>query len=164
MKFKNGYIEGVRVDKLLKNADQRGFLVETYRADTLPGGLLPQMSYVSYTVPGVARGPHEHLAQTDVFVFMGPGEFRVQLWDNRPNRPTYANTMTILGGESNPVLVIVPPGVVHGYRNTSRAQEGMVLNYPDRLYRGWGKKEEVDEIRHEDKSDEFYLDFLREEV
>ena len=39
----------------------------------------------------------------------------------------------------------------------------MVLNYPDKLYRGWGKKEEVDEIRHEDKEDEFYLDFIKED-
>ena len=37
---------------------------------------------------------------------------------------------------------------------------GMVLNYPDRLYKGSGKKEEVDEIRHEDKEDEFYRDFI----
>jgi len=37
----------------------------------------------------------------------------------------------------------------------------MVLNYPDKLYRGQGKKEEVDEIRHEDKEDEFYLDLLK---
>ena len=37
----------------------------------------------------------------------------------------------------------------------------MVLNYPDRLYRGLDKKEEVDEIRHEDNEDEFYIDFIR---
>jgi dTDP-4-dehydrorhamnose 3,5-epimerase len=161
MKFRNGYIEGVRVDKLVKHADSRGFLVETYRTDTLPEGLLPKMSYVSYTEPGVARGPHEHISQTDIFVFMGPGDFRVQLWDNRKNGQSFANTMTILGGESNPVLVIVPPGIVHGYRNISKAMKGMVLNYPDRLFRGWGKKEEVDEVRHEDKGDEFYSDFMR---
>jgi dTDP-4-dehydrorhamnose 3,5-epimerase len=56
----------------------------------------------------------------------------------------------------------VPPGVVHGYINISD-RDGMVLNYPDKLYKGWGKKEEVDEIRHEDKEDEFYLDFIKED-
>jgi dTDP-4-dehydrorhamnose 3,5-epimerase len=58
--------------------------------------------------------------------------------------------------------VVVPPGVVHGYKNISD-RDGMVLNYPDKLYKGWGKKEEVDEIRHEDKEDEFYLDFIKED-
>ena len=56
---------------------------------------------------------------------------------------------------------IVPPGVVHGYQNISTSIDGMVLNYPDKLYRGWKKKEEVDEVRHEDKEDEFYLDFIK---
>jgi dTDP-4-dehydrorhamnose 3,5-epimerase len=31
------------------------------------------------------------------------------------------------------------------------------LNFPDRLYAGWGKKEPVDEIRHEDQESEFKL-------
>jgi dTDP-4-dehydrorhamnose 3,5-epimerase len=162
MRFKNGYIEGIRVDRLVKNVDRRGFLVETYRADGLPEGLAPQMSYVSYTEPGVARGPHEHLAQTDIFVFMGPGEFRIRLWDNRKTALTFLNTMTVLAGESNPVRLIVPPGIVHAYKNTSKALKGMVLNYPDRLYRGWGRKDQVDEIRHEDQGDEFFVDFMKE--
>ena len=162
MKFNKGYIEGVRVEKLVKNVDERGLLVETYRADALPKGLSPQMSYVSYTLPGLARGPHEHLRQTDIFVFMGPGDFRVHLWDNRKESPGFGNSMIILLGEQNPSLVIVPPGVVHGYRNVSKVVNGMVLNYPNTLYRGWGKKEEVDEVRHEEKLDEFYADFMRD--
>ena len=28
-----------------------------------------------------------------------------------------------------------------------------VLNYPDKLFMGWGRSEEVDEIRHEEKED-----------
>jgi len=39
----------------------------------------------------------------------------------------------------------------------------MVLNYPDKLYRGWEKKKKVDEIRHEDKKDIFYLHFIEED-
>ena len=37
----------------------------------------------------------------------------------------------------------------------------MNINYPEKLYRSWGKKGKVDEIRHEDKEDEFYLDFIK---
>jgi len=30
---------------------------------------------------------------------------------------------------------------------------GKVLNYPDKLFMGWNRNEEVDEIRHEEKED-----------
>ena len=163
MEFKKGEIEGVVIEKLVKFADERGFLVETFRADNLSDGLQPMMSYVSYTRPGVARGPHEHLEQTDIFCFMGPGNFRIKLWDNRGESKTYGYCMELIGGEDNPIRVIVPPGVVHGYENISEDENGMVLNYPDKLYRGWDRKEKVDEIRHEDKEDEFYLDFIKED-
>jgi len=44
--------------------------------------------------------------------------------------------------------VLVPAGVVHGYQNVGDV-EGIVINCPNRLYRGAGRKEEIDEIRHE---------------
>jgi len=163
MVFKKGEIEGVVIEKLIKFSDERGFLVETFRTDNLPNKLQPVMSYVSYTKPGVARGPHEHKKQTDIFCFMGPGNFKIKLWDNRKESKTYKCCMDMVGGEDNPIRVIVPPGVVHGYKNISEEVDGMVLNYPDKLYRGWDKKEEVDEIRHEDKEDDFYLDFIKED-
>jgi len=163
MEFKKGEIEGVVIEKLIRISDERGFLVETFRKDNLPDDLQPVMSYVSYTRPGVARGPHEHLKQTDIFCFIGPGNFRIKLWDNREESKTYRYCMEIVGGEDNHIRVIVPPGVVHGYKNISKEADGMVLNYPDKLYGGWDRKEEVDEIRHEDKEDEFYLDFIKED-
>jgi len=163
MEFKKGEIERVVIDKLTKFSDERGFLIETFRIDNLPDNLQPLMSYISYTRSGIARGPHEHLKQTDIFCFIGPGKFMIKLWDNRKESKTFGYVMEIVGGKDNPIRVIVPPGVVHGYKNISKEEDGMVLNYPDKLYRGWNKKEEVDEIRHEDKEDEFYLDFIEED-
>jgi len=162
MNFKKGDIERVSFKKLTKYTDERGYLVETFREDTLPDRLRPVMSYISFTKPGVARGPHEHLKQTDIFVFIGPGSFKIKLWDNRKNGKTYGSFMEITGGEDNPILVIIPPGIVHGYKNISE-EVGMVINYPDQLYKGWHKEEEVDEIRHEDAGDEFYLAFIKED-
>ena len=163
MNFKKGEIEGVVIKELFKHIDERGFLVETFRIDTLPDQIQPRMSYISNTKPGIARGPHEHKEQTDIFCFIGPGNFKIKLWDNRKESRTYGYYMEIIGGEDNPIRVVVPPGVVHGYKNISKEVDGMVLNYPDKLYRGWGREEEVDEIRHEDKEDEFYLDFIKED-
>ena len=162
MIFREGEIKGAIIEKLNKFTDERGFLVETFREDNLPGKLRPVMSYISYTKRGIARGPHEHKGQTDIFCFVGPGNFRIKLWDNRKESKTYKCCIEIVGGKYNPIRIIVPPGVVHGYKNISEDEEGMVLNYPDKLYRGWDRKEEVDEIRHEDKEDEFYLDFIKE--
>lgn len=160
MKFETGTIEGVQVRPLIKRVDERGFLVETFRSDSLPEELTPAMSYVSYTEPGTARGPHEHAQQTDIFAFIGPGNFKVCLWDNRKVSSSFGKKMTLFAGADNPSAVVVPPGVVHAYRNISRTERGMVLNYPDRLYAGREKKEPVDEIRHEDDKDAFFQDFV----
>lgn len=161
MQFKTGDIEGVIVTPLKKWVDERGFLIETFRIDQLPENMNPVMSYVSYTEPGVARGPHEHEKQTDIFAFIGPGNFKLVLWDNRKDSKTYLNKIVLFAGEDNPCQVIIPPGVVHAYRNVSKTVRGMVLNFPDKLYAGWGKKEKVDEIRHEDAGDEFFMDFVK---
>jgi dTDP-4-dehydrorhamnose 3,5-epimerase len=103
------------------------------------------LSELSVTKPGVARGPHEHVAQTDGFAFIS-GSYELYLWENRPGQP--GQSLVIPVGEANPVLITVPPGVVHAYRNVGAA-DAFVLNFPDKLYAGWGKKEPVDEIRHE---------------
>ena len=163
MQFKRGEIKGVIIEQLTKFSDERGYLVETFRTDNLPSKLRPVMSYVSYTKPGVSRGPHEHMEQTDIFCFMGPGNFKIKLWDNRKESKTFRCYMDMVGGDDNPIRIIVPPGIAHGYKNISKEAIGMVLNYPDQLYQGWTRKEEVDEIRHEDKKDEFYLDFIKED-
>jgi dTDP-4-dehydrorhamnose 3,5-epimerase len=61
-------------------------------------------------------------------------------------------------GENAPRTVIIPPGVVHAYKNVG-GKTGMVVNLPNRLYAGRGKKDPVDEIRHEtDPKSPFHLD------
>lgn len=135
-------IEGVIIDELKKNSDNRGWLVELFRQDELKFKV--KMSYLSLTYPGIARGPHEHRHQTDIFYFLG--DFRVYLWDNRINSLTYRNKLVIENAAGK--RVIVPPGVVHGYKNIGDS-DGYVLNFPDRLYRGYGRKHDVDEIRYE---------------
>ncbi|HPZ81645.1 MAG TPA: dTDP-4-dehydrorhamnose 3,5-epimerase, partial [Candidatus Atribacteria bacterium] len=54
--------------------------------------------------------------------------------------------------EGHPLRVVIPPGIVHAYQNRGE-KSGLVLNFPNQLYRGWGKKEEVDEIRWEERKD-----------
>ena len=149
------HIADVFFKPLSQHADSRGWLVEIYREDELADSLHPVMAYVSQTLPGVARGPHEHVDQTDLFAFMGPGDFELVLWDARPKSPTYKVQTRTICGQSNPCAVSIPPGVVHAYRNVSDVP-GWVFNAPNRLYAGKGKQEPVDEIRHEQSSDSPY--------
>jgi dTDP-4-dehydrorhamnose 3,5-epimerase len=118
--------------------------------------IYPVMAYLSLTFPGKSRGPHEHKEQTDCFCFLGIGTFQLSLWDNRPNSPTYGNQIVLTITEGELKRVIVPPGVVHGYKNIG-SNPAYIFNLPNRLYKGWGRKEEVDEIRYEDKPSPFRL-------
>ena len=139
-------IEDVIIKKLEKFTDERGWLAELWRNDEID--YTPVMAYFSKTEPGVARGPHEHKEQSDGFVFCGPGNFKVYLWENRKGKPGYHELESLEAGEDNPTMIIIPPGVVHGYKNISDTP-AYNINLPDKLYKGKDKKEEVDEIRWE---------------
>ena len=156
--FTIGQIDGVIARDLVRHSDPRGWLVELFREDELDPAHRPVMAYVSMTGQGVARGPHEHAQQADAFAFLGPSTFRLYLWDNRKDSPSYRRRQVMEAGAVRPLMVIIPPGVVHAYRNLG-SEPGMVINYPNRLFAGWGRTEPVDEIRHEhDPASPFKLD------
>ena len=155
MKFKLAVtMEGVVVRSLSRHRDDRGWLAELYRTDELDHQVA--MFYVSWTKPGKARGPHEHIFQSDYFLFVGPGIFRVYLWDTRPESKSYLTRMRLDVGEENPIALLVPPRVVHAYRCISK-QDGQVINLPDKLYKGVQKLHPVDEIRHEERGETDFI-------
>lgn len=139
-------IQGVVIKNIQRFQDERGWLGEIFRNDETD--YRSAMAYVSMTKPGVVRGPHEHVHQSDCFVFIGPGNFRLHLWDGRKESETFGENLEIEVGENNPMYVIVPPGVVHGYKCIGD-ENAYCINLADKLYKGEGKKEEVDEIRWE---------------
>lgn len=138
-------IPGVVFMDLERHDDSRGWLMELFRSDCLDTSDFPMMGYVSQTKPGVTRGPHEHIHQSDLFCFLGPAKFELTLSFSGCEEKHSV-------GEDNPVAVIVPPGVVHSYRNISD-YPGLVFNFPNKLYGGPGRCYPVDEIRHEDVAD-----------
>jgi dTDP-4-dehydrorhamnose 3,5-epimerase and related enzymes len=153
--FTEGVIDDVVVYPLKKFYDDRGWLTELFRHDDLTEEFYPAMSYISFTKPGVQRGPHEHVDQADLFCFIGPSTFNIRLWDNRKDSPTYNNLISLNVGDENPMAVIVPKGIVHGYKNIGSV-DGMVINCPNRLYKGHARSEPIDEIRHEDDPNTIY--------
>ncbi|MDH3253204.1 MAG: dTDP-4-dehydrorhamnose 3,5-epimerase family protein [Ignavibacteria bacterium] len=154
--FRNGTIEGVLIRKLTKFEDGRGWLTEIFRHDELEECYYPVMGYISVTRQNLARGPHEHADQADHFCFLGPSNFKVYLWDNRKDSPTYLTRQVVHGGEDDPMAIIIPPGVAHAYKNVGQ-KDGMVVNCPNRLFAGEGKKDPVDEIRHETDPNTVFL-------
>jgi dTDP-4-dehydrorhamnose 3,5-epimerase len=152
MEFRPGPIDGVLMKPLRKFRDSRGWLCELFRQDEVPAEYQPAMAYISATEAGVMRGPHEHIHQADCFCFLGPSNFEVYLWDNRPDSPSYLHFQRERAGADRPLWLVIPPGVVHAYRNVGE-EPGFVINCPNRLYKGPARAEPVDEIRHEDNPD-----------
>jgi dTDP-4-dehydrorhamnose 3,5-epimerase len=147
--FSIGKIHDVVVRPIAKYLDERGWLAELFREDEMDASAMPAMAYFSMTLPGVARGPHEHVEQTDFFCFLGPSNFKIYLWDPRKESPSYGTKQVLYAGSDAPRIVVVPPGVVHAYKNVG-TESGLVFNAPDKLYAGEGRKFPVDEIRHEE--------------
>lgn len=151
MTWQQGTIHDCIVRPLARHEDARGWLVEIFRHDELSETFYPAMAYVSLTRAGITRGPHEHQHQTDLFAFLN-GSFRLYLWDHRRESPTYGIRQILDTGTDFPTSVIIPPGIIHAYRNTGSA-DALVVNCPNRLYAGQHKLEPVDEIRWEDRTD-----------
>lgn len=147
--FRKGTIEGVVVKDIVKFIDERGWLAEVFRKDEMAKESVPLMGYISMTLPHVSRGPHEHIQQTDNFGFLGPSNFKIYLWDNRKESSTFMVRQIVYAGEDSPKSLLVPPGVAHAYTNVG-SKVGMVVNFPNKLFAGEGKKGEIDEVRHED--------------
>jgi len=155
-------MDGVIEKRLIKNVDYRGHLIETFRIDELPEGISPVMSYVNFTQPGFWRGPHVHHQRTEIFAFPGPGNLRIVLWDNRIDSKTYLGRKIVYAGEDNPMLITIYPGIVHLIENISKNKDALIINYPNTLFKGWGRREEfTDEIRYENDDSIFWNDYLQ---
>ncbi len=107
-------IEGVKVKKLVRHCDDRGFFQEILRDDE---GLLRRFGQasMSLTYPGVVKAFHWHERQDDLWFFPS-GNAQVVLHDLREGSPTHGQTDVYYMGEHNPILLLIPAGVAHGYR------------------------------------------------
>jgi dTDP-4-dehydrorhamnose 3,5-epimerase len=109
-----GKIDGVVVKKLLTFPDDRGYLREILRADDDLLRAFGQ-TVVTKTYPGVIKAFHWHQDQDDVW-YVHDGMARIVMYDRRPGSPTQGETQVVYAGEANPLIVLIPTGVAHGYQ------------------------------------------------
>ncbi len=107
-------LNGVKIKKIIRYHDDRGFFSEIIKFEEETFCNVKQTSYTE-TYPNVIKAFHYHKKQFDVW-FAVKGEMRIVLYDLRRNSPSYKQTQEICAGETNPVLVLIPPGVAHGYQ------------------------------------------------
>lgn len=108
-------IDGVLTKQLQKYSDDRGFFAEIVRDDEPQ--LLKKFGQASWSMsyPGVIKAFHYHEKQDDLWFFPS-GSAQVVLYDLRDNSKTLGETNVFYMGEHNPMVLLIPKGVAHGYR------------------------------------------------
>lgn len=125
-------IDGVKAKKLRLIPDERGWLMEILRSDD--GEFYERFGQVYVTVcyPGVVKAWHYHTRQTDNFCAIR-GMAKVVLFDRREGSPTRGGLNEFHMGELNPLLIKIPPLVLHGF-TAEGPEPAMVINVPTEVY------------------------------
>jgi len=149
-------IDGVKTRKLRLIPDERGYLMEMLRSDWEEFEKFGQV-YVTAVYPGVVKGWHYHKIQTDHFICIH-GMAKVVLYDGREGSPTYGEINEFFIGEQNPMLLKIPPGVLHGFKGISQEMT-LIVNVPTELY----NYEHPDEHRLPPHTDQIPYDWARKD-
>ncbi len=107
-------IEGVGIYPLRQIPDERGKIMHMLRADDPHFERFGEI-YFSMVYPGVVKGWHLHKVMTLNYAVIS-GMIKLVLYDDRENSPSRGNLMELFIGDSNYVLVRIPPGVWNGFK------------------------------------------------
>ena len=124
-------IDGVTVRKLRVIPDERGYLMEMLRSDWAEFERFGQV-YITAVYPGAVKGWHYHRIQTDHFICVA-GMAKVVLYDGREGSPTQGEVNEFFMGHLNPILLKIPPGVMHGFKGIDQ-ELALIVNVPTELY------------------------------
>lgn len=149
-------IDGVKTKRLRVIPDERGRLMEILRADDEIFEQFGQV-YMTTCLPGVVKAWHYHMEQRDNFACV-VGMLKVALYDNRPDSPTRGQLDEFFIGVHNPMLISIPPRVLHGFKCISQ-EEAIVINTPTKPY----NSQKPDEYRIPPHSPEIPYDWSRKD-
>lgn len=149
-------IDGVKVKKLKVIPDERGRLMEMFRADDEFFEKFGQV-YVTTTYPGVVKAWHKHEKQADNMACVA-GMVKLALYDARNGSSTRGQIDQFYMGVHNPILVHIPAGIYHGWLCVSDT-ESIVVNAPTEMY----DYKNPDEQRLDPHSGEIPYDWKRKD-
>jgi dTDP-4-dehydrorhamnose 3,5-epimerase len=125
-------IDGVATYAITSVITDDGHLTEMWRADWhLDDGGVEQVFQRTLS-PGAISGWHVHLSTTDR-LFCGSGDALIVLFDARNHSPTHGVVSEHRFGEHRPMVLSVPPGVVHGVKALG-ARPVLIINAVDHAY------------------------------
>ena len=125
-------IDGVKIYHPPIHIDDRGDVIEAFNP---AWGISSEPLVYVYRVsilPGVVKGWIEHHTYSDRSFFSW-GNFKIVLYDNRPDSPTYRKINELYAGIKKPTHVIIPPRVFHAIQNIGE-QESWFINMPTKIY------------------------------
>jgi len=107
-------IDGVLVHPLKRLPDERGTVMHMLRADDPHFERFGEI-YFSVVYPGVVKGWHLHDRMALNYAVVS-GVIKLVLYDDRASSPTRGEVQEVFVGDSNYVLVRVPPRVWNGFK------------------------------------------------
>jgi dTDP-4-dehydrorhamnose 3,5-epimerase len=111
-------ISDVKLIPLIIHEDERGYLFEIiHKSDGFVSGCgqeIRQVYIVGDRISKIVRAFHKHEELHDWFCII-KGSAKFVLIDDRENSPTYRKWDAIICSDKSPKLVVVPPGVYHGW-------------------------------------------------
>ncbi|MDO8513877.1 MAG: dTDP-4-dehydrorhamnose 3,5-epimerase family protein [bacterium] len=159
-------IDGVKIKELkvwedkpdLKQDIKPGVLMEVLRDDD---NLMSKFGQSNFTIAhtGTIKAFHWHKYQDDLW-FLASGKAAIVLYDQRKDSLTHGQTDVIYGGTDDYKLVLIPVGVVHGYKVLSK-EPCLLFYHVTKAYDSTNPDEE--RIDPYDKEIGFDWDLLKEE-
>ncbi len=133
-------IKDVKVVPLVAHVDDRGYLIEILRSTDGHFTRFGQVYLVGDMTRGTIRAFHKHARLWDWF-FVSHGSAKFVLRDDRPDSPTYNEMQIVVSGPRNPALIVVPPGVYHGWM--ALEDDTQLISTASEVY----NREKPDEVR-----------------
>jgi len=125
-------IEGVKYRLARPVSHHHGHLTEVFRTDWGLTDMPVVQVNLTTTFPGETRGWGIHRNTVDR-LFAATGSFCIVCYDGRRDSPTFGCANEFMLGGRNQGLVVIPPGVYHGWKNIGN-DEASIVSMPSQLY------------------------------
>ncbi len=119
-------ISGVITKDIVEHHDDRGYFSELVKMGEPTFKGIAQTSF-SQTHPGVIKAFHWHKKTTEMWCPLF-GSAQIVLYDLREGSPTQGETNVFYGGGRARKIIVIPPGVAHGYRVLGSEPLGMLYH------------------------------------